>query len=63
MTKRIRLSGLQLGLGCLERRRQEVAEIACRFVEVKAHSLAAKTLGHDIELDTSALLVIDSMMS
>lgn len=41
---------LQLSLRRLESWEHQVADIASRLVEVEAHSLAAKTLGDNVEL-------------
>ena len=47
-------AGSQFRLCRLQAGHQHVADIAGRFVQVEAHSVAAKFLGNDVELDTVA---------
>jgi hypothetical protein len=44
---------LQLGLGRLHSRHQQVADIPSRLVEVEAHLLASESLGYDVEADAA----------
>lgn len=48
----------QLRLRRLQRREQQIPDIARRFVEVEAHALAAKALAHDVELDATTPIAL-----
>lgn len=41
----------QFGFGGLERGEKQLLHVHCRFVEVEAHLVAAKTLGDNVEVD------------